>query len=699
MHREAQYLRPALRSLDASALQARASGITVELIAVFDRPDAGTLEVFRATPVPGFAQIKTAEVDFGSLGLARNAGIDLVDGEFVWTADGDDLVSRNSIVELLRVARGHPEPNVAVFMEFYVAFGDAFHVARYFDGEYLTAADFAYDHPYTSRVFLRRSAFDDFRYRNLRVTSGFAYEDWEFNCRLFATGFAFKVAPETILFYRQRSDSLLKHANATSARIVPHTPLFEPDCYCQKMDEARARVGDWSAFIRGRQTVCNRNFTQELVASEQRVGFIEEAAAFDPEVDPLCVEASGSYCPIPWEARHWGFKLETLYKLIGKGPFGNVLLFPWLKPGGGEKYILRAVHELHIARPDKRILVLTGESARRHEWSTKLPEGSAFVDVFNAFPALPESGRDSLIIRALLAVAEQDAFLHLKASPFTHRLMDRYGAALSQKFTTVYYRFSDRANLWRKRAIQDAWFVRFLRRQLANIDLVISDNNGIAESDELRLGSLSNKYHTLYAYCECSPPVLRERPFTHRLLWASRVSPEKKPELVPRIAAALRNLCPRVVIDVYGNSDRCYDPNILFRTGGLRYCGPFDGFDSLPTRAYDALLYTSAFDGLPNVILEALGRGLPVIAPDVGAIAEAVVDGETGFLVPGFGDDEALVQAYVGAVQQLYCDQERAARLGMGGRRLIAERHNEILFSRRVGEIFLAAGRSNGGAL
>jgi glycosyltransferase involved in cell wall biosynthesis len=699
MHREAQYLRPALRSLEAAALDAQESEVNVELIAVFDGSDADTLEVFHATPLHGFVQIKEAQVDFSSLGLSRNAGIDLAEGEFVWTADGDDLVSRNAIVELLRVARYHPQPDVVVFMEFLVAFGDQFHVARYFDDVYITAADFAYDHPYVSRVFLRTSAFHDLRYRNLRVTSGFAYEDWELSCRLFAGGFSFKIARGTVLFYRQRSNSLLKQANATSARTVPHTPLFEPGRYRQKMDEARARIGDWSAFIRGRQTVCSGNFAQELLASEQRIGFIQEAAALDPEVDPLCIEASGSYCPIPWETRHWGYQLETLYKLIGNGPFGDVLLLPWLKPGGGEKYILRTVRELHVTRPDKRILVLTGESARRHEWSTNLPQGSAFVDVFNAFPTLSESDRDSLVIRALLAVAEQNAFLHLKASPFTHRLMDRYGAALSQKFTTVYYRFSEPATLWRNRAIPDAWFVRFLRRQLANINLVISDNNGIAVSDELRLGSLSGKYHTLYAYCEWSPSVPRERPFTQRLLWASRISPEKRPELIPRIAFALRKVFPRVVVDVYGNSDSCYDPKILCRSSGLRYCGGFDGFDSLPTMTYDAFLYTSAFDGLPNVVLEALGHGLPVIAPDVGGIAEAVVDGETGVLVPGLGNDDALVQAYVGAVEQLYCNKELRARLAMGGRRLIAERHNAIVFSRRVGEIFGAAAGPEGGAL
>lgn len=58
------------------------------------------------------------EIDVGSLGLARNAGIELAEGEFVWTADGDDLVSSNAIVELVNTARNHPHPNVVVFVEF-----------------------------------------------------------------------------------------------------------------------------------------------------------------------------------------------------------------------------------------------------------------------------------------------------------------------------------------------------------------------------------------------------------------------------------------------------------------------------------------------------------------------------------------------------------------------------------------------------
>ncbi len=39
-------------------------------------------------------------------------------------------------------------------------------------------------------------------------------------------------------------------------------------------------------------------------------------------------------------------------------------------------------------------------------------------------------------------------------------------------------------------------------------------------------------------------------------------------------------------------------------------------------------------EGLPTVILEAMACGVPVIASDVASVKEAVVDGETGFVVP-----------------------------------------------------------------
>ena len=56
-----------------------------------------------------------------------------------------------------------------------------------------------------------------------------------------------------------------------------------------------------------------------------------------------------------------------------------------------------------------------------------------------------------------------------------------------------------------------------------------------------------------------------------------------------------------------------------------------------------ALVLCSHYEGLPNVVLEALAAGRPVIATPVGAVPEVVADGVNGRLVP-VGDVEALRQ-------------------------------------------------------
>jgi glycosyltransferase involved in cell wall biosynthesis len=69
-------------------------------------------------------------------------------------------------------------------------------------------------------------------------------------------------------------------------------------------------------------------------------------------------------------------------------------------------------------------------------------------------------------------------------------------------------------------------------------------------------------------------------------------------------------------------------------------------------------------DGLPNVVLEAMASGRPIVASDVGAIASAIVDDENGLLVPP-ADPVALGQA----IGRLTESKELREQLGRNGRR------------------------------
>ncbi|MDR3357646.1 MAG: glycosyltransferase [Desulfovibrio sp.] len=71
-------------------------------------------------------------------------------------------------------------------------------------------------------------------------------------------------------------------------------------------------------------------------------------------------------------------------------------------------------------------------------------------------------------------------------------------------------------------------------------------------------------------------------------------------------------------------------------------------------------------DGIPNVIMEALSCGLPVVATDVNGIPEVIRDGETGLLVPQ-RDPASLADA----VRQMLECRERALVMAGNGKALV----------------------------
>lgn len=67
--------------------------------------------------------------------------------------------------------------------------------------------------------------------------------------------------------------------------------------------------------------------------------------------------------------------------------------------------------------------------------------------------------------------------------------------------------------------------------------------------------------------------------------------------------------------------------------------------------AADVVVLPSRTEGLPAVLIEAGLCGVPVVATDVGGVAEVVVHGETGLLVP-FGDAGVLSGALASALER-----------------------------------------------
>lgn len=689
IHREAPYILRTISSLNEAAAHAAAAAIRCELIVVFDRSDALTLDVTRGAQADAFVAVKHIEVDHGSLGLARNSGISMAEGEYVWTADADDLVSYNSIAAMYAVAKN--DPQAVVFPEYLIAFGEAYWVARYFDDSVVTTADFIYGHPYISRIFLKRKCLEGMKFHDLRLSSGFAYEDWHFNCELRARGMRFKVAPQTLFFYRQRKGSLLRQANSVSVGQIPHSDLFAPEAFSmhiaqevadpsRKEREARR---DAARSVNPVADVMNDGGCRNLMAAATRI---------DPGVNLYLIRNAENAWTNVFPNQHWGYDYAQACAIVGGQKFSDVVLLPSLGAGGGEKYILDILHVLADEDSNFRCLVIAGEAAQGHAWLDRLPSNAIFLDVFNAFPWLGEHERDLLILRLVTAVVADSTRLHLKDSPFAKRWFGKFSGAIGHLMKPIYYRFSDERVLFEGSFIELGWSFNFLSTEIQNIAWVICDHKRLIDDDRCRVGVYGHKWHCLYALHIVGESVNKRRP-TFRLLWASRISASKRPDLLSKIVRAVCQAVPQVRFAVAGIAEGSENwIETLRATNGLEYLGPFDQFEALNPQGYDALVYTSAFDGLPNVVLEAMSHGLPVIAPDVGGVREAVESERTGWLLPQTSDDVALVQAYVNAVAALYQDWGHAKQMGLVARNLVAQQHSVEQHRREVVRIFLKDG-------
>jgi glycosyltransferase involved in cell wall biosynthesis len=92
--------------------------------------------------------------------------------------------------------------------------------------------------------------------------------------------------------------------------------------------------------------------------------------------------------------------------------------------------------------------------------------------------------------------------------------------------------------------------------------------------------------------------------------------------------------------------------------------------DLMPAFDVFALSSVPRSEGVPTVILEAMSCGIPVVATDVGALAEVVEENVTGYVTPPL-DPGALADA----LEPVLRDADLRARLGATARERVLARH------------------------
>jgi glycosyltransferase involved in cell wall biosynthesis/tetratricopeptide (TPR) repeat protein len=167
---------------------------------------------------------------------------------------------------------------------------------------------------------------------------------------------------------------------------------------------------------------------------------------------------------------------------------------------------------------------------------------------------------------------------------------------------------------------------------------------------------------------------------------AFRMSEEKRPLLWVEVAAEVAHRQPQAHFVVYGDGPMRADMlNLAAQLGiadRLHLPAPEDDIVSF-YKAMDVVLLTSRHEGLPNVLLEAQSLGVPVVAPDVGGIGEAMRSGITGWTA-----NQAGPSALAEHVLTCLVDKEWTAKARAEGPPFVRQRFGMTAMIQRTLEIY-----------
>lgn len=682
--------------------------IQLELLVHLDNGDDTTKDYLNRCrdilDLPKNTSLHICEGSFSDLGLSRNNALKQASGKYVFFIDADDLISRNFLQKVTKAVRENPGAlyhveNVLSFGEYYELTVN--HSAASRDQ---AAYELCSRNMWPSSVFGKKDLFLKHPYH--KTADGYGHEDYIFNTETVAAGVLHYVVPGTILFYRRKAHSL-SLTNAQNRVIQPYSELFDfsyfktlplPETNSSSCHSVKESI------IKNYKNLRNHKIPNLIISPAAALGkkltgkkLVKSNTAFiDQDFIDQWIDASDIETQIfPFQHRldslslvsNANLKVGRAYHQLSqkvKSLPNYVFIAPWVNIGGADKVLVAYINALLAINKATKIAVITTEPAVG-EWENRIADKVSLIDFGRVAQNLNEDERDELFSR--LIVQLKCRRIHNINSMYAYRWLARH---LDYVRHHLYVSVSIFARTTMPNT-KNRGFFDYADPFAVDVSSILggiyTDNNSIVQRHIYHNGFKKELVKIHYQPVQIPSQNSKShhlQPGKRRILWASRICPAKNPQLLAEIA---RRLDPsKYHIDAFGKPDEGMKASLFKSIPSLTYRGTYNNIEEIDPSSYDAFLYTSVSDGLPNVLLEVAAHKVPIIASHAGGIGDLITNDNTGYLIEDLHDPSV----YIEAIERLFADYPHSQKLAQNAYNLVNKRHSMKHFITQVKADFVA---------
>ena len=390
-----------------------------------------------------------------------------------------------------------------------------------------------------------------------------------------------------------------------------------------------------------------------------------------------------------------GVNVERLFGAVPTRPH-TVMIIPHLVVGGAEKYAADLIDVLASSGGAPALIIVTIQSEQAAEGWRDLSILAPFRDIPVVFwrdvsrytQERPQPMEIVVFARFLNALRPKTIIVNNSWLGLECIATHGRGLSLNARIVCTYFSMG-------VLGLGAPFGTRFPRRTLP-FAMALTDNVPMAQtlerlySDQLgRCIAVLPARIPLENHDRYHDRLLRRRqrtapvPRSGRWVWVSRVEPFKGTKILSELATL--RMTDR--FDVFGPLADTLDnlglsgPNIHYR-GTVKDIADYDFAD------YDGFIFTSLYEGMPNIVLEMSQHAIPMVLTDVGGLRDTFDDRGAIFIShrASTAETAGAFGAALGRIIEM--SPEETVTMVETARNQVAARHAPDQFLRRVTELF-----------